>query len=705
MLKKYRAFLGAAILPVLFAPMTVFAQGIDFKQDSTVVAKVAARNDSVKSGPFLIAENNILDSLKLKNYEKISGSVLKDVGVWGLGVSVEGYDALPSNLWKNSDVQNLSVILPKLNDTQQYSPFQILVRRILFSSGSFPEATDNLSNERFKAISKLGPLKANDIFNNYPNLTSNPDMVLLAANNWFYAGKNSDACSAISSTNMKITDKSLLKARASCYALSGEGPAAQLALDTALQGVTPSESDVWLSSAIAYAGAMKGSQKPSYPSNLSFRADSGMAFALSKKIGLTPDYSKISSYPNNALDAIFAYSAKNSSGRRLVTEEIIKRGVLDFSEYKNMNSDVLSSRKVSLKDGSISVEGENFANELRAASNIQEFTAISKRFSRFYDKIDNVTDKDSLVFAKAALLSGNPKAARKFLQKSKSSDKSLSLALAVLEGDASSKPISARLNGNSDNSAAIYDAIVASAFSLDDLPAKLLLSSSSKDSLMKDNVLYLMEAAANRGAMAETGLLASLVVQGDGLKDNSPYTILRIENAMKKAGLEDDAKDLAVFSILANNMSFSKLGAKETAIINKPSAIKPAIKPNATIKHSPKPEANAPKKPVMNKPLVKPHEKPIAEKPNKPMAKPEPVIEHKEEVPKLPHISSTTTKPAVKPAAKPITKPKPVVKATTAKPAAKPATVVKKPVAAAKPGQKVKVIEKSGDANKLPSWR
>ena len=39
-------------------------------------------------------------------------------------------------------------------------------------------------------------------------------------------------------------------------------------------------------------------------------------------------------------DAIFAYSAKNSSGRRLVTDEIIKRGVLDFSEYKNIISDI-----------------------------------------------------------------------------------------------------------------------------------------------------------------------------------------------------------------------------------------------------------------------------------------------------------------------------------------------------------------------------
>ncbi len=498
----------------------------------------------------------------------VEGSSLKDVGLWGYYESVDGYDSLPSNLWLNSDVPALGAIFSKLSENQKFTPLQFLTRRVILSGGLAPNSDTKVATERFRLAAKLGPLPAANLLNNYPNIIANQDLLIIAADVWFYQNRSEDACNVVEATKPQVPQRELLELRATCYALNNEVDAAQLSLDLAIgQNTNPSEYDVWLSRAIAALGNGLNGDAAKIP----FRADNGRTYALSRKLGLFPTAAQL---PKLSAMTLSALSLENSNLKDEIYLNAAIKGAISPAEYAKYKNDVTSITPVPPIEkqsfdsaGNVIVtpveqppiKGENYYDELSNARDIQSFAAIAKRIAPKFNEIDNISSAQAEVFANAAILASDVKSAKRFLALAPSLGASSKLALGILANDANA--VSARIQSGIDlaQSPQNYygDAIIANATGLKARSTDYLVSGNlNSGAVNNENILFAMDLAANRNAMAETALLAALSLQGQEPKSVDNVVMARIIGNLKQVGLTQDAKELAVYTIMAKSLVF-----------------------------------------------------------------------------------------------------------------------------------------------------
>ncbi len=503
----------------------------------------------------------------------VEGSSLKDVGLWGYYESVDGYDNLPSNLWLNSDVPALGAIFSKLSENQKFTPLQFLTRRVILSGGLAPNSDTKVATERFRLAAKLGPLPAANLLNNYPNIIANQDLLIIAADVWFYQNRNEDACNVVEATKPQVPQRELLELRATCYALNNEVDAAQLSLDLAMgQNPNPSEYDVWFSRAIAALGnGLKGDA-----AKIPFRADNGRTYALSRKLGLFPNAAQL---PKLSAMTLSALSLEDSNLKDEIYLNAAIKGAISPAEYAKYKNDVTSITPVPPIEkqsfdttGNVIVtpveqppiKGENYYDELSEAHDIQSFAAIAKRIAPKFNEIDNITPAQAEVFANAAILASDVKSAKRFATLAPNLGASSKLALGILANDATA--VSARIQSGIDHAQApqnyYSDAIIANATGLKARSTDYLVAGNLNSGVVSnENILYAMDLSANRNAMAETALLAALSLQGQDPKAVDAVVMARIIGNLKKAGLPQDAKDLAVYTIMAKSLVFKPVPA------------------------------------------------------------------------------------------------------------------------------------------------
>lgn len=528
----------------------------------------------------------------------VEGSKLKDVGLWGYYESVDGYDSLPSNLWLNADVPALGAIFSKVSENQKFTPLQFLTRRVILSGGLAPNKDTAIATQRFRLAAKLGPLQAANLLNNYPNIIANQDLLIIAADSWFYQNRSEDACNVVEATKPQVPQRELLELRATCYALNNEVAAAQLSLDLAMgQNANPTEYDVWFSRAIAALGNGLSGESAKIP----FRADNGRTFALSRKLGLSPTNAQLSKLSAMTLSAL---SLEDSVQRDDIYLNAAIKGAISPEEYAKYKNDVTSITALPPLEkqsfdtaGNVIVtqveqppiKGENFYDELKNARDIQAFAAIAKRIAPKFSEIDNVTPLQAEVFANAAILASDQKSAKRFAAIAPSLSASSKLALGILlnNSDAVSERIQSGIAQNEASQNYYGEAIIANSTGLKARSTDYLVSGSlSSGAINNENILYAMDLAANRNAMAETALLAALTLQGQEPKNVDAVVMARIIGNLKKVGLSQDAKELAVFTIMAKSLAFkapvAEVKAKEAPkSIAKPAA-SAATKPEAT---------------------------------------------------------------------------------------------------------------------------
>lgn len=102
---------------------------------------------------------------------------------------------------------------------------------------------------------------------------------------------------------------------------------------------------------------------------------------------------------------------------------------------------------------------------------------------------------------------------------------------------------------------ALFDAMMLAAVGADSAPpelrVKVLETGLSTGNEVDPALLLAMEQAAGAGAMAETGLLAAAVLGEGGPRDAAPGDLARVLSALQRAGLEEDARRLAVEAMLS----------------------------------------------------------------------------------------------------------------------------------------------------------
>ena len=531
----------------------------------------------------------------------VEGSSLKDVGLWGYYESVDGYDNLPSNLWLNSDVPALGAIFSKLSENQKFTPLQFLTRRVILSGGLAPNSDTKIATERFRLAAKLGPLPAANLLNNYPNIIANQDLLIIAADVWFYQNRSEDACNVVEATKPQVPQRELLELRATCYALNNEVDAAQLSLDLAMgQNPSPSEYDVWFSRAIAALGnGLKGEA-----AKIPFRADNGRTYALSRKLGLFPTAAQL---PKLSAMTLSALSLEDSSLKDEIYLNAAIKGAISPDEYAKYKNDVTSITPVPPIEkqsfdtaGNVIVtpveqppiKGENYYDELSNARDIQAFAAIAKRIAPKFNEIDNIKPAQAEVFANAAILASDIKSAKRFAALAPNIGASSKLALGILANDANA--VSARVQSGIDlaQSPQNYysDAIIANATGLKARSTDYLVAGNlNSNAVSNENILYAMDLSANRNAMAETALLAALSLQGQDPKAVDAVVMARVIANLKKAGLAQDAKELAVYTIMAKSLVFKApappVKATETAKPASSVAKTPATKNTQPVKN------------------------------------------------------------------------------------------------------------------------
>jgi hypothetical protein len=432
---------------------------------------------------------------------------------------------LPTDLWKGSSAPLVRDILPSLG-TRPLSPAAAaLARRLLATAATAPDGAGNdadLAGARVKALLALGDIgHVDDILARTPNLTTSAALSQTAAEAALIDSNDDKACAISDSMTTDRAAAYWVRLRAFCQARAGDMDAAQLTFTIANQ-----QRDV------VYARLMGAVMGAGEPGAASLRG--GLDYALSRKLNLP-------------LDAALPAASPALKARLTPPAPPPPPIVGDFT----------------------AAEAANLAF-LRRAKGLAEFTAAAQ------DAAPGIASQararavlqDPVLFARAALAAGDVDAARAIR--------------GAMTGDA--------IPGAGPTDLALLDALIAAqagrpdAQTLDRLiergrlegpksaaqPAALILAALVSGSggggmgpearaefadfavargVALPSRLAALDAAAEAGRKGETGLLA-LSVADVGAAGPAPADRARIVQALRRAGLEADARAFAAEGLL-----------------------------------------------------------------------------------------------------------------------------------------------------------
>lgn len=306
--------------------------------------------------------------------------------------------------------------------------------------------------------------------------------------------------------------------------------------------------DAWLTKAITFASAYDGN--PAILGNFTFRADNGRQLALSNYLGLKPSQAQI-----NGLSPLIVSSLIKSNP----SQEFVNRARLHGLNYSNLIETDIES--VSLAQSF----GDFYISAFGSVKSLDTYVLSEKTNASIID---------------AALLVGNFDSAMK-IGDIYGYKEYQTLIFALKKNN----PISQNedlLRNLKDKS--LINIAIAAGLPINDY--SLVYNSLSAKNLQNIEAL---DYALERKSSAEIILNIALLLKGQDPKTIDVFTISKAIKSLKLIGLEAEAKELAIYTILAKNISLYK------------------PKPNV--------QTNPVAKPTM-KPVVKPATKQLQEKPN-----------------------------------------------------------------------------------------
>lgn len=489
----------------------------------------------------------------------VNSSEIKDVKLWGFYQELSEGPMLSSDLWKNSNSANLKFAFTKITGDQKFIPLLSLSKRAIFSGGIGPDNDDeSLGILRFNAALNVGDIaQANQLIGELSDVTSNESLAISYADNLLYENRIEDACQIVSILKTNAPNKKLLELRAACFALHNEGAAANLSLEVAAS-LNNKKNDDWLYRSINYVGAMNGDNAPSFARDFDFNGDNGVNYALSNRAKAKLN----TNIPRRALER---YMIDNGIGETKTALNAARFGIGEYGDLKKFfvkKNNVENTSNV-ISDAVIAVDNPNVAIEdfLKNATDFNEFYGLSKSISNEISQIKETNIDNAKTFAAAALINKNKDSFSRFMAIDFDNNAAFKLVGSIEFGDKFDYDLPARLkiakNQNEIN-LALGDALIANALGANIGMEDFWRGNFGTKTPASQTILFTLDDATKRGAKGEVALLAHLAMQGQNPNSVDILSIVRVIANLNQAGFNQEAKDLAVFTILARNLEFAQ---------------------------------------------------------------------------------------------------------------------------------------------------
>lgn len=526
---------------------------------------------------------------------KISG--LDDIDPWGIGTLSQAEGALPSSLWKNSDPEDISILLTQTR-VQSLSPsMRDLVRRTVLSSSLKPEGADDLLlKKRLDVIRDLGDPK---VFADYVRQIPGIEGVIpgfeLSIDNEFASGNLKSACSLVRASSQQSAY--LLRSRAACYAFEGDYSSAQIALEFARDA---GFQDVWFVKIVNFMSTEKQKDAPEA------RYDSGLTLAMSYGAGLLDDKTGLAGL---APELAVQFVKRADIPRKLriqVADIAFTAGVIEVSAYRwlyrpdplpakpevtddtqpktdtDTDTTIDAPLPINALDEAIAVVRNKEATDLdralafhRALSlaqfDLHRFQVVSEALAPWLNGINNpsIIQQFGDVFALAALSNENDALARRFASSlqtegSPNFDPFMAAwldAIRIVSGKDKSPEsalvVSQKLAETADEATKASAARMIRSFLALDLPidqaARKFLLIQTDDALeagraLSGKDLLITKAAFQSGSMGE-GMLRLAVSIGNSPEDIRMSDIEEAAELLMENNLEDEARDLLLEAV------------------------------------------------------------------------------------------------------------------------------------------------------------
>jgi hypothetical protein len=266
--------------------------------------------------------------------QSVRAQSLGDLGLWG--VAPAGAAEAPPALWTGADPRLLALAFDRIGAPPKSPALQGLARRLATVAAEAPPggAQDaGSARRRFALAARVArPDDAADMALRAPRLDLDPELSQIAVDAAFAADRIEPACRVVQALAGRI-EPYWLQARAACFALRGEGLAADLAADLArAQGVT----DPWFFAAIA----AKTGAAPKAPATGQY--GTGLAIALSRALKLVPAREADAGLSAAALVALARLSDLPAPIRAAYADRAAALGALDVAEHARILDDALA---------------------------------------------------------------------------------------------------------------------------------------------------------------------------------------------------------------------------------------------------------------------------------------------------------------------------------------------------------------------------
>jgi len=313
---------------------------------------------------------------------------------------------------------------------------------------------------------------------------------------------------------------------------------------------------------INYVGAMNGENPPAFARDFDFNGDNGVNYALSNRAKAKLNIS----IPRRAFER---YMIDNGIAENKYALSAAKYGLGKYSDLKKFfikapNVENTSNIYGLTASPTTPIIVENLSNDLeqflKNAYDFNEFYGLSKSISNEISQIKETNIDSAKFFAASALINQNKDAFTRFMAIDFDNNEAFKLAGSIAFDDKTNYDLPARLkkskNQNEINNA-IGDALIANALGANVAIDEFWNGNFASKMPASQTILFTLDDATKRGAKGEVALFAHLAMQGQNPNSVDILSIVRVIANLNQAGFTQEAKDLAVFTILARNLEFA----------------------------------------------------------------------------------------------------------------------------------------------------
>jgi hypothetical protein len=510
------------------------------------------------------------------------GELSAAIDPWTAAGMTPGEGGLRPDLWRGSDAGVIAPALQRLK-AQPGSPTALsLARRTLLSGGGAPaNAAPDLALLRVdRAAAFATPEMIVALADRYPGIDRAPTVAIAAAEGLIAAARQDAACTRAARFASGADAASyFLKLRAYCFARAGDVAAANLNLDIARAA---DGADAWFSQAL---GGRTGAYAGRPPAG---RYRTALEAAISSYAGLAPDMRALAAAPGLALSALATHpdtapGLRIEAAQRAAALDVIGparhaealtaglAGLAGLTPAPVIPGPAASFAAVRDAPGAATAtEADSkaalIAAALEATTSYAGFAAAARLYRADLQSIapSEALSAHARIFAEAALATYDPPGALAWRRVAANLDPQIAaqidLAVAALSGltdDLAATALENRLAvaaTPAQHRAAMRDVMLGLALGMPQTSTvqRFMIQNEVAPGARVDlSLLANLVMTSRRAAVAETALLAALMLQNGGVGRLDPIDAAQLIRALREVDLEDDARQLAIEAMLA----------------------------------------------------------------------------------------------------------------------------------------------------------